>query len=198
VIKGEAIGHEEKIFSVFEQYTEWINSGTQPKGKSNPSVELGKKLAITTDQFNLIINFKIMEDESDSEIVLDISSVILKKYKVDSWSFDKGYWHKINKELLQTEVSQVVMPKKGKCNKFELEEEKTNRFKLLRNKHSAVESNINELENRGLGRCPDRGFEHFKSYVCLGICAYNLHKIETKIRHDEMVKVKKIPMRVAA
>ncbi len=34
---------QEKMFSVFETYTEWIT-----KGKMNPSVELGKKLNITT------------------------------------------------------------------------------------------------------------------------------------------------------
>jgi hypothetical protein len=38
----------------------------------------------------------------------------------------------------------MVIPKKRKCNKSELEE-RTERFKLLRNKHSAVESDINKL-----------------------------------------------------
>ncbi|WP_010424377.1 hypothetical protein [Anaerophaga thermohalophila] len=38
VIKGEKISHDEKIFSIFEQYTEWVT-----KGKMHPSVELGKK-----------------------------------------------------------------------------------------------------------------------------------------------------------
>jgi len=47
VIKGEKIPHEEKVFSIFEPYTEWIT-----KGKQNPRFELGKNLAITTDQFN--------------------------------------------------------------------------------------------------------------------------------------------------
>ena len=41
------------------------------------------------------------------------------------------------------------MSKKGKCKRLEREEEKQRSFKLLRNKHSAVESNINELECRG-------------------------------------------------
>jgi len=42
------------------------------------------------------------------------------------------------------------MPKKGKPNKQETEEQHKPNFKKLRNKHSAVESNINELEHRGL------------------------------------------------
>jgi IS5 family transposase len=39
MIKGEQIPHEEKTFSIFEEYTEWIT-----KGKLHPNVELGKKL----------------------------------------------------------------------------------------------------------------------------------------------------------
>ena len=186
VLKGELIQHEEKVFSIFETYTEWVN-----KGKRNPSVELGKKLAITTDEFNLIIDYRIMEKQTDSELVLDIAFDVLRNHKVKSWSFDKGYWHPINKELLQESVELVVMPKKGKCTKAENEEEHRPAFKKLRNKHSAVESNINELEHRGLNRCPDKGYAHFKRYIGLGICAYNLHKIGARIREEELEKARK-------
>ena len=105
VLKGKVIKHEEKLFSIFETYTEWIN-----KGKRNPNVELGKMLAITTDEFNLLVDYRIMEKQADSEIVIDIAADILQKYKVKSWSFDKGYWHPANKELLKCEVENVVMP----------------------------------------------------------------------------------------
>ena len=40
-----------------------------------------------------------------------------------------------------------------------------------------MESNINELEHRGLNRCPDRGYPNFKRYVALAVSAYNLRKI---------------------
>jgi len=92
-------------------------------------------------------------------------------------SFDKGYWHKENRALLEEHVDKVVLPKKGKCNKQEQAEEYHHSFKLLRNKHSAVESNINELEHRGLDRCPDKGYDHFKRYVGLAVAAYNLRRI---------------------
>ena len=83
------------------------------------------------------------------------------------------------------------MPKKGKCNKEEKEEEHTKVFKKLRNKHSAVESNINELESRGLNRCPDRSYGHFKTYVALGICAYNLKKIGRELLRQQLALEKK-------
>jgi IS5 family transposase len=172
VIKGEKISHEEKMFSIFEQYTEWVT-----KGKMHPSVELGKKTAITTDQFNLIVDYQVMEHVSDSEIVPQLIERIVPLQEVASWSFDKGFWHKDNKTLLSQMVDTLVLPKKGKCNKSQAEEEKKLLFKKLRNKHSAVESNINELENRGLNRCPDKGYPNFKRYIGLAVCAYNLKKI---------------------
>ena len=176
LIKGEVIPHEEKMFSIFEQYTEWIT-----KGKLNPAVELGKRTAITTDEFHLIIDYKIMENESDSEIVKELAKRVLSKYKVGSWSFDKGFWHKDNKALLKEEIAKLVMPKKGKCNQQERLEETDRIFVRLRNKHSAIESNINELEHCGLNRCSDRGYEHFKRYIGLAVCAYNLKRIGRRL-----------------
>lgn len=172
IIKGEEIPHEEKMFSIFEQYTEWVT-----KGKMRPNVELGKRLAVTTDQFNLIVDYHIMDYESDSETVPELAKRIFSDYQVKSWSFDKGFWNKANKELLSEGTDTLVLPKKGKCNKAEKEEEHVPKFIKLRNKHSAVESNINELEHRGLNRCPDKGYEHFKRYIRLAVGAYNLRKI---------------------
>lgn len=61
-------------------------------------------------------------------------------------------------------------------------------FKKLRHKHSAVESNINELEHRGLDRCPDKGYNNFKRYVGLSVCAYNLRKIGEHLIHIKRQK----------
>jgi len=192
ILKQEKIPHQEKLFSIFETYTEWIT-----KGKSRPSVELGKKLSITTDQFDLIVDYAIMEHQQDREIVIETADRLLPKFKTASWSFDKGYWNKTNKELLQLEVQQVIMPKLGKRNKAEEQEETSRTFKRLKNKHSAIESNINELEHRGLNRCPDRGWHHYKRYIGLGVAAYNLKKIgrqilETKRKQFQKEKGKQL------
>lgn len=185
ILKGETIPHDEKIFSIFEPFTEWIT-----KGKKRPSVELGKKVGITTDQFDLIVDYQVMDHQADSEVVPELAERILHKFTVDSWSFDKGYWHKENKELLAEKISTVILPKKGKCNKEEAEEEKAKLFRKLRYKHSAVESNINELEHRGLDRCPDRGYDHFKRYIGLAVCAYNLRKIGAECMAQEIKRQK--------
>ena len=185
IINGETIPHSEKIFSIFEPYTEW-----KTKGKRNPAVELGKNLQVTTDQYHLIIDFEIMEKTTDNNIVISLSDRMLCKYKIKSWSFDKGYFSKENKELLGLFVDDLIMPKKGKLNKKEYEEEHKKDFKILRNKHSAIESNINELEHRGLDRCPDRGYIHYKNYIALGVCAYNLHRIGAELLRQAKAKAK--------
>lgn len=190
VIKKETIPHEEKMFSIFETYTEWINKG-------KPQIELGKRVSITTDENNLIIDYIIHEREMDSETVVELIDRIVKKNKITnpyeiggkkikSWSFDKGYYSKENKHKLKEVVQQTIMPKKGKKNVEEKQEESVTGYKRLRNRHSAVESNINELGHRGLDRCPDRGYDHFKRYVGLGVSAYNLHKFGTKLWHQKM------------
>ncbi len=176
ILKGETIPHNEKMFSIFETYTEWVK-----KGKMRPNVELGKKLSITTDQFGLIVDYQLMHDQQDRDIVIELADRLLIRYNIFSWSFDKGYWRKENKELLQLEIPNVIMPKLGKRNKAEETEETSHRFKRLKNKHSAIESNINELENRGLDRCPDRGIHHYEKYISLGVSAYNLKKIGREI-----------------
>jgi len=193
VLKSEKIPHSEKMFSIFEQYTEWVT-----KGKMRPNVELGKKVSITTDQYHLIVDYWVMDHESDSTIVPDLKERLGKKYTIKSWSFDKGFWSKENKVLLSEVTQTLVLPKKGKCNRKEAEEEHRNIFKRLRNKHSAVESNINELEHRGLNRCPDKGYPNFKRYVALAVSAYNLRKIGAVIIAEKENLIKKEAVILAA
>ena len=187
LLQGEKIPHSEKLFSIFEQYTEWIT-----KGKLHPNVELGKKASITTDQYGLIVDGYVMEQESDSQIVVDTAERILPKYPIiNIWSFDKGYWHKDNKSFLKGLIAKVIMPKKGKPTKVEHQEQQAAEFKKGRNRHSAVESNINELEHCGLDRCPDRGLHGFKRYVGIAIVAYNLKRIGREMLKQEQEAIKK-------
>lgn len=181
IIKGEKIPHGEKLISIFQPFVEMIN-----KGKRN--VEIGKKVAITTEENNLIVDWKICNKESDSEILIPIIDNLLSKYKIKRLSVDKGFSSKENKELLSLYIEKVIMPKKGKLNKKEKEEEKEVGFTKYRKKHSAIESNINELEHRGLNRCPDRKESNFNRYVGLACIAYNLHKIGQSILRKKQRK----------
>ncbi|MEO8325771.1 MAG: ISNCY family transposase [Nitrospirota bacterium] len=179
VLKGETIPHAEKDFSLFEPHTEWIN-----KGKVSPAVELGHKVLITTDQYSLVLDYKVMEQSSDVKETLPLVDRLLTRFgngQIQSWSVDKGFSAQQDRELLELFIPEVIMPKKGRRSQADQARETQKTFRRLRRQHSAIESNINALEHHGLNRCPDKGLRDFQRYVGLGILAYKLHKIGTRL-----------------
>ncbi len=189
LLKGEAIPAGEKVYSIFEPHTEWIT-----KGKQHKKVELGHLLLITTDQYQFIVDYKIMEGEKDASQVNPLIERLAKKYTgttISSLSFDKGFWSKDNFEALQkTEIADVVLPKKGRHTNTDKEREGSETFKKLRNQHSAIESNINMLEHHGLNRCMDKGLHGFKRCVGLSVLAYNLHVLGNRLQVMDNMNLK--------
>ncbi len=190
LIKKEIIPANEKFYSIFEPHTEWIT-----KGKLNKKVELGHLLLITTDEHQFIVDYKVMESERDAAQIPSLIARIKEKFKeqkIDSHSFDKGFYSKENlNSLQQSGIQKVVMPKSGKLNKEEKERESTKEFRQLRYAHSAVESNINMLEHHGLNRCVDKGLHGYKRYVGLSVLAYNLHILGNVLVKQEKQKEEK-------
>jgi hypothetical protein len=175
-LREEKIPHAEKIFSLFEPHTEFIK-----KGKLFPPVELGHKLLLTTDQHELILDYRVMDQQpNDADESIGVADRLLGRYgagTIQSLSFDKGFTREEDRQLLELYIPEVIMPKRGRRNQVEQEREHQCRFRSLRHRHHAVESDINSLEHHGLNRCPDKGLHGYKRYVGLGVLAYNLHKI---------------------
>ncbi len=194
LLKGEVIPAEEKIFSIFEEHTEWLT-----KGKLNKKVELGHLLLTTTDQYQFIVDYKVMEKQRDASQISDLCERIKKNFpgkKIYSHSFDKGFWSKENHTTLQdASIEQVILPKKGRHNKEDKERESSAIFKKLRNAHSAVESNINMLEHHGLNRCMDKGLRGYKRCVGLSVLAYNLHILGNALKAKELAEEAKADKR---
>lgn len=175
LLKEEKIPSHEKVFSLFEPHTEWIQ-----KGKQRPNVELGHRLLIATDQHQLIQDYDVPVGGADVDQSLPLTDRLLGRYgmgAIASLSFDKGFTRTEDRELLNLYVPVVVMPKRGKKNAAETQRENDKRFVALRKRHSAVESEINSLEHHGLNRCLDVGLEGYLRYVGCGIMSYNLHVI---------------------
>jgi transposase, IS5 family len=183
----EKIPHAEKVFSLFEPHTEFIK-----KGKLFPPVELGHKLLLTTDQHELILDYRVMDQQpNDKDQSIGVADRLLGRYgagSIQSLSFDKGFTREEDRQLLELYISQVIMPKCGRRNQAEQEREQQRSFRLLRNRHHAVESDINALEHHGLNRCPDKGLPGYKRYVGLGVLAYNLHRIGKQLLTRKRVK----------
>jgi len=187
VILGEKIPNNEKIFSVFEEYTEWIS-----KGKAGVRVEFGVKICILEDQYGFILHHRIMQNETDSGIAVDFIKDAQEHFPaLRRCSFDKGFHSPSNQRELAELLHLTVLPKKGKRNKTETDRECQEEFVKARYQHSAVESAINALEVHGLDRCPDRGLEHFNNYVALGILGRNLHQLGCKIRNKAREEAEK-------
>lgn len=194
LLKGETIPAEEKIYSIFEPHTEWIT-----KGKLNKKVELGHLILITTDQYQFIIDYKVMEQQKDAAQVKPLTERLRKNFadkKIYSHSFDKSFHSKDNYQTLQqANVEQIILPKKGKLNKEEKQRESHKSFKQLRNAHSAVESNINMLEHHGLSRCMDKGLKGYKRCVGLSVLAYNLHILGNALYEQDRKKEQRLAKR---
>ena len=175
LLKQETIPAHEKVFSLFEPHTEWIQ-----KGKPRPNVELGHKLLIATDQQQLTQDYAVLRNEAEVDQSVPVADRLLGRYgagSVASLSFDKGFTRAADRELLSLYLPEVVMPKRGKKNAAETERESGKRFVARRRQHSAVESEINSLEHHGLNRCLDVGLEGYLRYVGYGVMSYNLHGI---------------------
>ena len=186
LLKGEQIPHEEKLFSLFEPFTEWIT-----KGKLFPSVELGLKLLVTTDQHGIVIDYKVMEQSNDNAEKLALFNRLINRFGegiIHSISFDKGFSSIQDRELIELYIPEVIIPKRGRLSAEDKARESTKKFKTLKHRHSAIESNINCLEHHGLNRCPDKGLQGFKRYTGLGILAYNLHKIGNHLLAERRIR----------
>jgi IS5 family transposase len=189
IIFKETIAHDEKIFSLFEPYTEWIK-----KGKIRNEVELGLRIAVATDQFGFILGYRVMQQQQDVDIAVPFAKALLSQYAMSSISFDKGFWSPKNHDQLVGLVDQLILPKKGKLNKLEQQREQDKTFRALRHQHAAVESAINCLEHHGLNRCPDKGLYGFRRYTALGVLAYNLHKLGNILLAQDKKQLSKIPV----
>ena len=141
LLKNETIPHEEKIFSIFEPWVEWIC-----KGKRHKPVELGKLTCIATDQWHFIVDWWVANHQTDSQMLLPVIDRIREYYKnVSQCSTDKGFFSKIDVQILELHDIKAIIPKKGKRNQSDIEKENDPAFIKAKCAHSAVESNINEL-----------------------------------------------------
>ncbi len=186
VLKGEVIPHNEKVFSIFQEHTEWIS-----KGKAGVPVELGLKVCILEDQHGFILHHRVMQFETDDKVAVSMVQAAQSKFpRLNACSFDKGFHSPANQKELLEYLDAVILPKKGKLSKKDKEREHSPDFIKARHQHSAVESAINALEVHGLDRCPDHGIEGFKRYTALAVLARNIQLLGVKLRQKQLALLK--------
>lgn len=188
ILQGQKIPHSEKVFSLFEPHTGWIN-----KGKAGVVAELGQKHLIVTNQNHFIVHHQLMGSNPDMEMTIALTNKLKKQYgnKLSSISLDKGFSSNAIIEAVKPIHPNVIIKVKGKPSKARLEIEQSDEFRCLQNKHQAIESNINQLTHNGLDICRDKGEENFKKYVSLAVVSYNLHRLGNLIKKQLNVNSKK-------
>ncbi len=96
IFHGEQIPHGEKVFSLFQEHTEWIC-----KGKAGVSQELGVRVAVVEDQHRFILHHRVMYRETDEKVTIPLVERVKALYpEVHSCSFDKGFYAPKHQEKL--------------------------------------------------------------------------------------------------
>jgi len=194
IFKGETIPHQEKVFSLFERHTEWI-----VRGKAGVKQELGLRTCFVEDQFGFILYHEVMKQITDKEIAVKMVEESQKRFpNLRECSFDKGFYSRKNKQKLKEKLAKLVMPKNGKRSEEEEAYENSEEFRDGKRRHASVESGVHGLVKHGMKRCRDKGEEHFKVYVALGMVARNLQKVGALLQKAEKKKQQRMQRRSAA
>ncbi|MCP4178631.1 MAG: ISNCY family transposase, partial [bacterium] len=129
ILKDETIPASEKLVSIFETHTEWLQKGKSGRKK----VEFGHNMLIASDQFQFIVYHKVIEGVADVDLTEETVNKLYEKYPdlLYSMSFDKGFSSKKAKEAIISsgKVVKLILPKRGKRNQKEKEEENGKEFK---------------------------------------------------------------------
>ena len=193
ILQGEAIPQEEKVFSVFEEHTRW-NS----KGKAGVPVELGLPVAIVEDQSQFVLEHRILWQGSDTDVALPLITATQECFpELLACSFDRGFHSPDNQAALGDRLDLNAMPVKGRRSARRRAIEEQPDFAEARQQHPAVESAINNLEQRGLDRVRTHGKAGFARTVALSILAANLHRVGLLIRARERERLKRLQRRAA-
>ena len=185
VLKGETIPHHEKIFSLFEPHTCWLS-----KGKAGVPVELGVAVCVLEDQHQFILHHRILWDETDDQVAVPMVEDTQTRFAdLTQCSFDRGFHSPANQEDLAERLERVILPKKGRLAQADQAREYHPEFVQARRQHSAVESCINNLEQRGLDRCLSYGKIGFERSVALSVVAGNLHRLGMILQRREKARL---------
>jgi hypothetical protein len=196
ILLGEKIPHSEKVFSIFEPHVEWLQ-----KGKPGNKVELGHNVSTTTDQWSFIVDWEVVEKQVDKQLTIALGKRLEERFKEGYWlesiSFDRGYYSALGEKALKKVFAQVVMPKPGKKTASREAMEMEAEYITLRCGHSAVESNINELEQSGADKVPDKGLHGFKNYVGWSVLAHNIKRLGRLVIEQEVLATVKCYKKIA-
>ncbi len=194
VLQEHVIPHDEKVLSIFEPHTRWLC-----KGKAGVAVELGVAVCVLEDQYQFILHHRILWAETDDQVAVAMVKETQARYpNLRQCSFDRAFYSPDNRRRLDELLDHNIMPKKGRLSQVDKERQCSEPFVKARYQHAAVESCINNLEQRGLDRCRAHGKGGFERTVALSIVAANVHRLGLLLQRREKKRLLRHQRRQAA
>ena len=149
------------------------------RGKAGKAVEFGHMIQIQQVASKFITDYGVFEKRP---VEHELIGSVLKSHcslfgdYPDSLAADKGYYHSTDTlERLREKVAVVSIAKKGKRTAEEVAVEHDPLFRHAQRFRAGVEGTISFLKRvLRLGRCINKGWDHFVSTVAQTIFTHNL------------------------
>ena len=75
---------------------------------------MGRNILVASDQWGFVVDHQVIERQAEVSLSIPLAGRLLSRFGRDaigSISFDKGFYKRENKELLNLYISGVIMPK---------------------------------------------------------------------------------------
>jgi IS5 family transposase len=152
------------------------------KGKLNAPVEFGTKLFIQDCEQKIITRYQVFEGNPNDDTLLmpavDAHIAMFGKAP-KSVATDRGFASPKNeKELRKRGVADISLPRRGKIDDMRRYYQAMPWFRKLQRWRAGEEAQISYLKRKfGISRSLSRGLNGTKTWVGLGILAYNMRQI---------------------
>jgi transposase, IS5 family len=174
VLQGESVPNEQKLFSLFEPHTELLK-----RGKAGKPVEFGHMIQLQQVREKFITDYDVYVTRPQEPRLLEpalASHRALFGSDPSVLTADKGYYESmLALRALERRIDTVSIAKKGARTQAESEREHDPLFRHAQAFRAGIEGTISFLKRvLRLGRCLNKGFEHFIATVGQTIFAHNL------------------------
>jgi IS5 family transposase len=184
VMEGETVPNSDKLFSLFEPDTELLR-----RGKAGQPNQFGRQVLVIEDAVGYICHYQILgREEDDRDVLIEAMKILQSRlhHRIERASFDRGFHSEANQRELPKLLAHPCLPKPGRAQAAEQEEQATVEFRRSRQRHSGIESAIGALQSgNGLVRCRDRSSVGYDRYVGLGVLGRNLWVLGKRLLQRE-------------
>jgi len=174
VLRGESVPNDEKLFSLFEPHTELL-----VRGKAGKDIEFGHMIQIQQVREKFITDYEVYAKKpAEPALVAPALASHRALFGADprQLTADKGYYESMEAlRRLERRIAVVSIAKKGARTAAETAREHEPLFRHAQAFRAGIEGTISFLKRvLRLGRCLNKGWEHFTATVGMTVFAHNL------------------------